>query len=688
MSTGGQDRRVVDGRFELVERLGGGGMGVVWRARDLALHRDVAVKEVRPQDPALAAYDLEGARVLRERVLREARALARVHHPNVVTIHHIVDGGEGTCPWLVMELVTGGSLQDRLEQGTLTAVEAARLGRELLSALRAAHAVGIEHRDVKPANVLLRPDGRPVLTDFGIAAVREFTGLTATGAVIGSPDFMAPERVSGKEGGPAADLWSLGMLLYVAVEGHHPLRRASTLATLAAVLGEDVPAPRRAGPLTDVLTALLVRDPHRRPDADRVDHMLTTAAKAEPPRPSAPAAPPASAFGATPVSAAGAPPASAAGVPPASGLGASPASAFGATPVSGAGAPPASALGAAPVSAAGARPASGLGATPATAFGAPPASAAGVPPASALGATPASALGATPASAPGAPPAPVPGVTSYPLAPPTSGPLPAGAAPASWYPLAPSHPGAPWGGAGGRAVGPVARPARSRRGRAVGASAAVVGAALAGVLVYALLPFPDGRDDRTAGTDSSADAGAGRTASRAPKAAATPGAANADGTDDEGEVHLLTADGLRTTVAKLTDAMGGGKVTSLIVYDEYALADAPVQGRPKLYDRYTYRGGDVAVKDGPGGTVMNGDIPVDLAAFDWDALAALLDKAGRTLNVPRPVQRYLLLDPGSTVFDSDPKVGVYVSDDYGSAYLSADVHGKVIEKHPREDGGG
>ncbi|MER5981347.1 serine/threonine-protein kinase, partial [Streptomyces sp. NPDC001857] len=225
MSTGGYDRRVVDGRFELVERLGGGGMGVVWRARDLALHRDVAVKEVRPPDPALAAHDPEGARVLRERVLREARALARVHHPNVVTIHHIVDGGEGTYPWLVMELVTGGSLQDRLEQGPLAPVEAARLGRELLSALRAAHAVGIEHRDVKPANVLLRPDGRPVLTDFGIAAVHEFTGLTATGAVIGSPDFMAPERVSGKEGGPAADLWSLAMLLYVAKQETWAIRQ-------------------------------------------------------------------------------------------------------------------------------------------------------------------------------------------------------------------------------------------------------------------------------------------------------------------------------------------------------------------------------------------------------------------------------------------------------------------------------
>ncbi|MEV7976910.1 serine/threonine-protein kinase [Streptomyces sp. NPDC086519] len=272
-------RRVVDGRFELVARLGGGGMGMVWRATDLVLRRSVAVKEVRPADPGLAEWDPEAARLLRERVLREARALARVDHPNVVTIHHIVDGGPGTYPWIVMELVTGGSLADRLAAGPMNPVEAARIGREVLAALRAAHEAGIEHRDVKPANVLLRPDGRPVLTDFGIAAVREATALTATGSVIGTPDFMAPERVSGKDGGPAADLWSLAMMLYVAVEGHHPLRRGTTLATLAAVLAEDVPPPVQAGPLTDVLTRVLVRDPEARPDAAALERMLARAAR-------------------------------------------------------------------------------------------------------------------------------------------------------------------------------------------------------------------------------------------------------------------------------------------------------------------------------------------------------------------------------------------------------------------------
>ncbi|MER6126317.1 serine/threonine-protein kinase [Streptomyces sp. NPDC001795] len=279
MNEGESGRRVVDGRFELEARLGGGGMGTVWRARDLLLHRNVAVKEVRPADPDLVEYDPDAARMLRERVLREARALARVQHPNVVTIHHIVDGGEGTYPWLVMELVDGGSLADRLARGSVPPAEAAHIGRGVLDALRAAHAAGVQHRDVKPANVLLRTDGRPVLTDFGIAAIREATALTATGSIIGTPDYMAPERVSGDPGGPAADLWSLAMMLYVAVEGHHPLRRGNTLATLAAVLHEDVPPPVRAGSLTPLLERVLVRDPAARPDAEAVDRMLAAAAE-------------------------------------------------------------------------------------------------------------------------------------------------------------------------------------------------------------------------------------------------------------------------------------------------------------------------------------------------------------------------------------------------------------------------
>ncbi|MFI5483899.1 serine/threonine-protein kinase [Streptomyces rubiginosohelvolus] len=283
--------RVIDGRFTLVERLGSGGMGMVWRARDEALHRDVALKEVRPPDPALAEYDPEGARTLRARVLREARALARVDHPNVVTVHHIVDPGEDGYPWIVMELVAGSSLHDRLATGPMEPADAAELGRGILSALRAAHAAGIQHRDVKPANVLLRPDGRPVLTDFGIAAIRESTSLTMTGALIGSPDYIAPERIRGTEGDPSSDLWSLGMMLYVAVEGRHPLRRATTLATLAAVLDEEIPPPVRAGALAPVLSALLTRDIPARPDAATLDRLLAEVARgggSTPPTPTQP----------------------------------------------------------------------------------------------------------------------------------------------------------------------------------------------------------------------------------------------------------------------------------------------------------------------------------------------------------------------------------------------------------------
>ncbi|KND28843.1 serine/threonine-protein kinase [Streptomyces acidiscabies] len=268
-------RRIVDGRFQLEARLGSGGMGMVWRATDLVLHRSVAVKEVRPSDPDLAEYDPPAAHLLRQRVLREARALARLDHPGVVTIHHIVDEGDGTYPWIVMELVPGGSFADRLAEGPMGPVEAARIGLGVLSALRAAHDAGIQHRDVKPANVLMRPDGRPVLTDFGIAAIREATALTATGSIIGTPDYMAPERVSGQSGGPSSDLWSLGMMLYTAVEGRHPLRKGTTLATLAAVLSEDIPRPLHAGPLTDVLVRLLDRDPSARPGAQTVERLLT-----------------------------------------------------------------------------------------------------------------------------------------------------------------------------------------------------------------------------------------------------------------------------------------------------------------------------------------------------------------------------------------------------------------------------
>ena len=247
-------------------------MGTVWRARDTLLDREVALKEV--SFGGAAAFDQAAAHVLRERALREARALARLGHPNVVTIYHVVDSPEVRYPWLVMELISGGSLKDRLDRGPLPPAEAVRIGRGVLAALRAAHAANIQHRDVKPANVLLRRDGTPVLTDFGIAALRGSPGLTATDSLIGSPEYIAPERIRGQEGDPASDLWSLALMLYVAVEGYHPLSRETAMATLAAVLDASIPPPAHAGPLGPVLAAVLVRDASERPGGAALDEML------------------------------------------------------------------------------------------------------------------------------------------------------------------------------------------------------------------------------------------------------------------------------------------------------------------------------------------------------------------------------------------------------------------------------
>ncbi|CCH32206.1 serine/threonine-protein kinase [Actinosynnema sp. NPDC047251] len=276
--------RILDGRFELLERLGSGGMGTVWRALDLGLHREVAIKEVRPHDAEQIEANPAMAAQLRERVLRESRALARLQHPNVVSIYQIIDSPDSPYPWIVMELVRGTSLDARLSTGVLTPAEAARVGRDVLAALRSAHSAGVLHRDVKPGNVLLRTDGSAVLTDFGIAALHGSTQLTATGDVIGSPEYIAPERLRGDETHTASDFWSLAMLLYVAVEGNHPMRRATTMATLAAVMTEQVPPPRRAGALAPALNAALRNDPADRPSGEVLDQMFAAAERDPGPR--------------------------------------------------------------------------------------------------------------------------------------------------------------------------------------------------------------------------------------------------------------------------------------------------------------------------------------------------------------------------------------------------------------------
>ncbi|MDJ0343468.1 serine/threonine-protein kinase [Streptomyces sp. H10-C2] len=268
----GSPERVVAGRFALLGRLGEGGMGTVWRALDRVLQREVALKEVR-----LPGGSTQEVAQVHGRVLREARALARLQHSHVVTIHQVVD--DEPFPWLVMELVAGLSLKALLDQGPLAPARAAGIGSDVLAALRAAHEAGIQHRDVKPANVIIRPDGSAILTDFGIAAMVGQPGLTEPGYIIGTAEFMAPERAAGLPGGPAADLWSLGMLLYVAVEGSNPLSRDTPLATLIAVREDPLPTPSSAGPLAPVLRTLLVRDPALRPSAAELSRMLTEAVR-------------------------------------------------------------------------------------------------------------------------------------------------------------------------------------------------------------------------------------------------------------------------------------------------------------------------------------------------------------------------------------------------------------------------
>ncbi|WP_367321289.1 serine/threonine-protein kinase [Streptomyces sp. HUAS ZL42] len=272
--------RLIAGRYRLLGRLGHGGMGTVWRAKDETVDREVAVKEPRVPDHL---PERERANVF-ERMRREARAAARLDHPAVVNVHDVavVDNQ----PWIVMELVQGRSLGVALQEGTLSARDAARIGLEVLGALEAAHAAGILHRDVKPDNVLLGRHDRVVLTDFGIAQIEGETNLTDTGGFVGSPEYIAPERVLGQRPGPASDLWSLGVVLYAATEGVSPFRRTNTPATLQSVLNATPAPPASAqGPLADAINGLLQKDPARRPNAAQVRALLETAANPPAPQP-------------------------------------------------------------------------------------------------------------------------------------------------------------------------------------------------------------------------------------------------------------------------------------------------------------------------------------------------------------------------------------------------------------------
>ncbi|MDN3025756.1 serine/threonine-protein kinase [Streptomyces sp. S.PB5] len=276
----GETGRVLAGRYRVVGQLGRGGMGVVWRAVDDVLGREVAVKELRTYNDA-DGPELAG---LRLRMQREARAAARVRHPGVVAVHDVteVDGR----PLIVMELVDGPSLDDVLrERGTLDPREAAGIGAKVMDALAAAHRAGVLHRDVKPGNILLDRSGRVVLTDFGIATMEDpgdgsATHLTRSGELVGSLDYLAPERAQGADPGPASDVWALGATLYAAVEGTSPFRRTSTFSTLTAIVTEPLPESANAGPLGPVLQRLMDKRPEGRPEAEEARELLQTVADA------------------------------------------------------------------------------------------------------------------------------------------------------------------------------------------------------------------------------------------------------------------------------------------------------------------------------------------------------------------------------------------------------------------------
>jgi|SRR6185437_10952442 len=269
--------RLVTGRYRLGSVIGTGGMGVVWRARDELLGRDVAVKELS-WPPDLTEQERQTAC---RRTVREARTAASLTHPNIIRIYDIVEEDDGQ-PWIVMELLPYRSLRELVqEDGPLAPARAAQVGLGILAALRAAHAEGIVHRDVTPANILVGPGERAVLTDFGIARAAGSQTLTNAGTLVGSPSYIAPERARGGSSGTPGDLWGLGASLYTAVEGQPPFARPHALATLTAVVADEPEQASNAGPLWPLISALLRKDPDARPDEAETERLLRSVAQGE-----------------------------------------------------------------------------------------------------------------------------------------------------------------------------------------------------------------------------------------------------------------------------------------------------------------------------------------------------------------------------------------------------------------------
>ncbi|SFQ06196.1 Serine/threonine protein kinase [Amycolatopsis arida] len=263
--------RTIAGRYVLRGELGRGGMGIVWRAEDTVIGRQVAVKELRLPDGA------DDTEVFQERVLREVRTGGRLNDPAVVTVFDVVADGDAT--FIVMELVEAPTLSDLVRQhGPMPPHQVASIGLQVLSALQAAHEAGIVHRDVKPGNIMVGPGGRVKLTDFGIAQAVDDPRLTTSGMLVGSPAFMAPERVAGREALPASDLWSLGATLFFAVEGTVAFERSSTAATLHAILHEVPYLTHAQGPLASAIMSLLIANPEARITVAQAHGLLSMAA--------------------------------------------------------------------------------------------------------------------------------------------------------------------------------------------------------------------------------------------------------------------------------------------------------------------------------------------------------------------------------------------------------------------------
>jgi serine/threonine protein kinase len=266
-----QGRRIIAGRYAVVGELGRGGMGTVWRAQDQVIGRQVALKELRiPTGLSTTEHD-----TFVQRVLREARTAGSLNDPAIVTVHDVVpDGG---AMYIVMELIEAPNLSDLVARGgPVDPRRVSDIGLQVLSALETAHAAGIVHRDIKPSNIMVLPGDRVKLTDFGIAQGRDDPSLTATGGVMGSPGYMAPELFQGRPPSPATDLWSLGATLFHIAEGRAPFERGNTAATLHAILYEEPHLNLVRGPLADAIMGMLVQQTDQRLTGNRVRELLTS----------------------------------------------------------------------------------------------------------------------------------------------------------------------------------------------------------------------------------------------------------------------------------------------------------------------------------------------------------------------------------------------------------------------------